>query len=712
MKLPTDKTALLVLLVCTPMFGAADPNLQSPHSAASGAIKLLVVDETGNSLPQPAVIFDGKSAELSMPITETDGESTVSVPAGRYWVSWAEAVEEFSELTTVRPGETNTVLIKIPRSIWLTFCRSNNPPSHRKQLLALRPPQEVRQHLVHFRDWESHAPAVLRADATEADMSKARKLAMTEWLDALERWEPPKEADAEQVRLFRATRDLNLSLAQRIFAIAGTLEDVEGIFKSPYGQSFAGLQLIGWIEARHEKLSIGRLIEVARGTKATRSDAAIVLSRLGLRGGAKLLRDQTKTINAASAALLLDDLDPETLGAMRTNIMKVAAWKTRALDYDRNVIPASLYLLAHGNMDDWKMVSSLRFGVGQQSFFVGVADNPAQFAQPVVANRNYILISEILQRMSDRTARDSLAIRRRVNDAMAEAEVALLRGSPTASRVTSLTTSSVLQSSWMPDVDAVRLFGGFRRTKKLGPQDGGLYTTWMSMPEHVDHYVNEWLGGKMGFLPHLEYVETTALSDAVARLGNGRKPPAYDLYMAYKRIGHRQRVVVNPLPMGQRRWPYVAAFHEKGSSGNQEYGGGISGVATLAASFSGSTLILKLRLEQRVHYESSGAFLNIGGREKREEWPHHRYATNYGLQLIEKIVVRRGNRQFVADEVGREDGAFLFEAKLDSDSQADLWVDIEMGFMDQSWTLTECLYLGEVARELRLARNQSKPNRQ
>jgi hypothetical protein len=132
----------------------------------------------------------------------------------------------------------------------------------------------------------------------------------------------------------------------------------------------------------------------------------------------------------------------------------------------------------------------------------------------------------------------------------------------------------------------------------------------------------------------------------------------------------------------------------------------------LKGEIQGNTLLLGIKLDQRVHYEQGQALLGIGNRQDMAEFPHYRYMQNHGRPLIESVVIRRGSKPLEVTEQKPAEGGggdewLKFAAVMDNASLGDLWVDLNLKCVDQTITLTDGLFAGPVGASLREQQNQS-----
>lgn len=711
---------LFVVIALTGVIGAETPTPSPSPSATEkdtdkASVRMVLEDATGHAFPQAIAIYDGDQTEFEKAIAQSKTvDEPVTVPAGRYWVV-SNDDESQSELVTLAAGEAKEIKRKVERGLWVSVSAGAKKPNQRL-LIVLRPKSDMERWLKGSRGAGDYHFSARRPDATDENLEKARKLALTTLPTLIaDKPDPPETLSKEEAAIWRTRRFVNTDACYRILGVAGKREDIDSLLKMAGEAALSGWResvtfAIASIEARYDLLENGRVAEMVRGKDERWVwPAAKALARLGLDAGQDVFRrelvSRKEESNAYHAAFRLSsDGNPETLKAMRAylrSFSEESAKKTPPANQAR------VHLLTFGELADWRLAASFPFGPGDADTLAYLSENP----RVLLRDRGTVAIQEL----RDRGPTELAAIRDWQNDIGAKqaikAEPSL---HPSQAYSNRMNTMILLQSSFFPDIKAVCFYRGLSGSSpvfKLLPKEGYLTTSlsWFAYPEHLDLFVNEWLAGKMRYVFQLDYVEHGKLEEAVKRLGNGRVPPGYEAYLAYHAIAHRQWFVYDPMPLGERRWPYLFAYRERNkSTGAEEFGGGISGVASLKAEWQGNTLALKVKLDQRVHYEQSGAMFGVGNRESKDIYPHHKYSIDGGRPLLASVVVRRGGTTFPVNDLKREqDGWFEFEAPMDSASLADLWVDVNLGFLDQKITLTEALFVGTPATQMRESRRSA-----
>lgn len=704
--------AMTLTLAAPPVPGQQQQ--QQQPTGELGSVRLLLEDSIGVTSVQQAQLYAASSAELKDPVAESSGpDKVIKVRAGKYWLVPVDD-QSLSETVTVVAGETQDVKLSVDRSLWLTFTEKKDALPG-KVLMKVRAKPKLEDWLKGMRLGADYYLAQRRPNATDADLEAARQLALKRLAEFLnEPAKAPESATPQEKEAWGAERSFEGSLLFKILSVAGRMEDVETLANLwrpgyPEGWFESLITAIGVIEARHDSLEKGRLASMLTAELPAQSvTAARTLRFLGLPVGTDVLRRYLisradATEGYSPAYWLVDDPSPDTIRAMREFLAQ------RLKDNKSMFVEGCIYLLAHGNKEDWQFVASLTFPTWELSQLAFAAEDP----RPLIRNA-----SAALQQMRDRDPAEFEELIQWVRTHVSQRAVGSKTGLDARTAYnTSLNTLVMRQSNLIPDALAVRFYKGFAGVTPLGKglaEPGSLVSqlTWLPYPEQLDVFVKEWLEYKMRYNWQLEFADLGAIEDAVKRLGNGKRPPGYDLYRAYHRIAHRQRSAGDPLPMGERRRPYLFAFRERSSSGEEEYGGGISGVASLRAEWQGKSLAVEIKLDQRAHYESSGAFLNIGGRQDVSEYPHHRYMAENGRPLIDSVVVRRGAKPLVVSEQKADDGWgggwFRFAVTLDEPSLSELWVDVNLKCIDQTITLTDGLFAGPVGASLREARYNAR----
>ncbi|MFO7898149.1 MAG: right-handed parallel beta-helix repeat-containing protein, partial [Planctomycetota bacterium] len=342
-----------------------------------------------------------KSGKLA---AATLAEGWVFLRPGTYWVVSAPDAR-YRRRVGVKAGGPVDVVAKSSAGLWLQFRQYERAPvvwhlfvpcsrarMHRV-LSWLRRPRED------FPSFSLHRPG-----ASPEDIARARRLALKALPFAAGPWQ---KGDEPYVR--GATRDY----VRRILAIAGEPEDARRIIQSHKPHKTAVAEFIaknGWactiarLEARHGLLEKGSLVSLLKADDEIWAlAAAIHLHKHGLTVGDDVLREYIRApslryTTATPSHVLLDSGDPRTLDAMRALMRLMLArhrewvarheewkgknkeWPTWVNSLENNTVPPVLYLLAHGNDADAKLVSSAELGWKHLYYLSFISRDPLYFA--------------------------------------------------------------------------------------------------------------------------------------------------------------------------------------------------------------------------------------------------------------------------------------------------------------------------------------------
>jgi hypothetical protein len=604
-----------------------------------------------------------------------------------------------------------------PRLVALSFRVSEDKPLETFRV-ALRPAEEMRLWLKLSRlglGSSSGDYAVRVAGATDHDLSDARRAALAT-LEALNHENPAGALNSPERAVWNAKWFAQRTAALRILSVAGELEDVSLIIDrmipaASLIDTATWLFAIGLIEARHDSLVGGRLAALTQNPNvALAFQAARTMRRFGLNNGIEVLRDtvikgKSSYEKTTAAELLAGDPGPATLSAMRELADAILADPVSARGKPGMLLWPALHLLAFGDTEDLRRVEGFPFARRQAADLAVLAENPRELIEYALGGMTFREAARVVDSFRDRGQAEYLELEDwLLETAGTKASASKEEWDQDKAYFTALNTLRFLQSAWIPHRDVVCIWKGWNRMEKADADwaaSNGV--TWMAFPDSLEALIEQWFGGNTIALALLEFHDLAEIDDVVSRRGDGKTPPGYEMYRSYRRVAHRSRIADEPFAMGQKRWPFVLAYREKTPTGEEEFGGGISGVATAVAEWDGKKrLVVRIRLDRQAHYEGGGAMFGIGDRSSATEYPHHVYMQNRGRQLIQRVGIRRGTTKFEARDTARvEDGWMVFEAMLSDSSLADLYLDIDMKFIDQPFTLSEPLFVGSLANTMR-----------
>ncbi len=645
-----------------------------------------------------------------------DPEGWAHLPPGKYWLV-ASSDRFHREVVTLKRGEKSEVRTSAERSAWVPIRMRSDLPK-RWFLFSARPADEMRRALGWVRRPGENLSsfALLRPGASPDDLAKARRLALAALSQA-------GEAGAGSALNRGAVQDY----VMRILSVAGQSQDTQTILDACQSEDRPGVLtlrektrwagLIGEIEARLGLLETGTLMGLTTQPDQTWAlAAAIQIHRHGLSAGDDLLRAHLRDSDDLSSTIvpaftLLDSPAQDTLDAMRAVLDRVITTQTddAASEPSSASIAPALYLLAYGSLDDWRRVAEVEFGPTHLFYLSHLCRDPLSAAKALIPHARGLYRNGSLELglgFLDRPEDEADALYTRLLRAVATHSASRrtrsghYRGRPFQN---SLNTSSLFCSFYMPNQTAVRFYGKFGRVTPFEPQldeRGHMpnlfeQTPWFVETGFLDRYIDWWSKGIRSFERQLDYVDHGQLAQSVDARG-GDKPYAYDLFMAAHKISTRAYTNRHDhYPVGLQRRAYVLRHHG-GSNG------GISGVAEMLYERDGNLIDIKLRLRQAALYQAT-SFIDVS---PPEHYEHHQYMIDGGRALIDSVNLRKLGQTISVPipDTEPDGGGFLaINTTLPTSDPAGWYLDVNMRFMDQTFTLTYRLFSGESARRLRMA---------
>lgn len=623
-----------------------------------------------------------------------------ALPAGMYVI---ESGSTTGITTDVAFGPEIDVIARarVNDGLWLAYGGYN---SKTVDLLRLRPRYEMQRAIGKLRfAWAEPGFAMRRAGADAASVKEALDIARRT-LSA-----------SENKRVHH-----DFYLAMRIFSAVGESEDCGRIVESSrkaagtenawtFKDKLACAAVIGRIDAAHGRLTDGTLFSLLKDSDRDWAVAAAIdLHRNGLETGDNLLHEELTTggsfERAAPAGLvLLDSLDPRTLDAMR------ALWDRIGKEQDLDVkgeieenpsLAPMLYLLAFGNTDDWERISRFRLYSEHVKYLTLLAKNPSDLMRMTAENMNlgFRMDDQAFYRLAEGYFdRPYSQLRNLIGELDRQSSSVIFENKPETPRDSPYNTSRVYMSPFLPNRTVAAVYADIGR---WGPQPAPPHPmfSWWKKKEFVPGYVSRWLKGTHTYQDQLSYFSPDEIAQEVAKQGEGKKPPDYELFMAYVRVATREHTHPYMRSEGYESRPYLARH---GSDS------GLSGVAHLRFDWKGDVLQIGVRLTQ--DRTISGGFL-ADPEDKRAHYP---FILDRGRKMIQSVMLRHEGKKIEATavEATEDESFFLFEAspKVDNRDLSGWYLDVEMKYVDQGFTLTTPLFFGENARRLRTeARLQKK----
>jgi tetratricopeptide (TPR) repeat protein len=643
---------------------------------------------------------------------------------GKYWLVYDQD-PTLRTLATLELGKKTDAVASVKDGLWLDFTTEPKEPGY-PRLYRFRSPKDMQQTLANLRlpapdrgrSW-TRRPGVNEKDVATA-LALARPLVPTSIFPSQF---PPemKEPERDRARLDYTERQ---DYIFRIFESVGEPADVDRLLAMGVRPNHEypeltrkTFQSVATMEARLGTLRQGKLAALTRSADPfVAAMAAIALATHGIHNADDVLRTavasgEMYTVAANAAWALLADGDPKTIEAMRRLADRCVAKKSElwlAARYDGNPsIAPMLYLLAHGAVGDWKLVTAMRTGLGHVGMLSLLAPDPVGTMAPVITKEANDFAMSLGQCFADRPGREAANFYRKLVNDMgafygAKQTDSLYRRQNMQSRMRQV---QAVTSWYSPNAVAADI----RRNVALHPVETSNLLTelpWWHYPGNAREFVALWLKDHRNYEAQLDYIDHDTLARLVAEIGAGKKPLQYDLYMAAHKVGTGGFQPFDEIyPLGADHRPYVLS--DEGLEGHDDFGGGISGVADLVTELSDQTLRIRVRLRQYATYNEIGTLAGIISRDHNlEMWTFQKYMHDGGRPLIAAVNVRHRGRTLDAIDTGRvEDGWMVYEATLDRPDVAETYVDLNMAFFNDRFTLIYPIFGGENGRRM-LVRQQ------
>ena len=622
-----------------------------------------------------------------------------SLPAGVYVIesgSWTGVSTEVG----FGPALDATARVSMNDGMWLTYGGYN---SKTRELLRFRPRYEMQRAIGKLRfEWSRPGFAMRRADADSASVARALDLARRT-LSGLE-----KKRSYNQ-----------FFLVMRVFSTVGEVGDPQRIIQASrkaagegnpwtFKDKLACAAVIGRIDAAHGRLIGGSLSALLKDADRDWAvAAAIELHRNGIGTGDDLLRDELSSGNgfvrsAPAGLVLLDSLDHRTLEAMRMLWDRMIREKDLDLKGQAEQNPSlapTLYLLAFGNRDDWERISRFTLWSEHVQYLTLLARNPAGLIRMTAENMSLGFswddqpFYRLAEGFFDRPYRELKGL---IGDLDRQSSSVIFENKPKTPPDSPFNTSRMYMSPFLPNRAVAAIYAGIGRWEPATAPPHPMFT-WWKKKNFVPGYVSRWLKGNNTYLDQLSYFSPDEIAQEVEKQGQGQKPADYDLYMAYVRVATREYTYSYLRSEGFESRPYLAC-HKSDS--------GLSGMANLRFNWKGDALEIGVRLIQ--DRKIGGGFL-ADAESKR---PHYPYIIDRGRKMIQSVTLRRGDTKVQAKAIEKTDDQsfFLFQGRMGI-SGRDLsgwYLDVEMKYVNQKFTLTTPLFFGENARRLRTAARLQK----
>lgn len=660
-------------------------------------------------------------------------DQPVHLKPGKYWLV-AQDDPEIRILATVEADRITESVSPVQGSMWLRFGMVKKDAPIEWHLIRFKPRQAIQRVVKDLRmtgvDNSFYWPR--RPDVTGPAAQAARQLALANLEPAFSEFKSPENAKEEEINKAWTRRDRARTDVLRILFAVGQAEDVRAfldIYAKTRGaandyESIPILKALAAVEARCGVLENGELMKIASAASdpMAPSAAAALMSR-GVSNPAlrqtilAALRNTDRFPSGElSAPLLAEPLSADEMQAMRSIWQRAVELQHKHSNTWSNyygqdaTYPVLAALLAYGDLEDLKSIGKMTLRIGHASWLAYLAEDPLAPLQVVITNEHYWHADRAGQTALDRPAREAMAIYRRICSAVTNDYA--MRAShwqdQQSRQYNRYRQTQMLMSYFMPST----LAASARRTAEFKIDDNSIISDlpWWHFPEFIDDAVKYWLKGSFAYVDQFDYVDHATLRQSIQKAG-GPMPVDFDLKMAAFQVGSQAHwYQYRTYPLGADQLAYCFKHMETDANGAGMYGGGISGVASLILRRDGDRLQLWIKLNQETDYHDIGTLAGIIDRNRNlPSWEHHRYVIQYGRNLIDSVVLRRGEKAVTAADTGATiNGWHVFVAPADLKTDpAQLLVDVNLALVKQKTTLTWPAYLGENGPSLREAFRQA-----
>lgn len=666
-------------------------------------------------------------------VSRGSADRSLPLAPGSYWLV-AESDPQLRVRQQVEAGQSLSAVAAAEGAVWFRFARWNQKEPAKWRLLRLRDQAAMQRALVNFR-----LPArndedfwIRRPGVASADIAHALKLAREALPLAIL---PPDRSNTpgDQLIMAWAEDELRRRSVMRIVQAVGDETDVQRIIaltrehldQMARYQVGTMLRTAAAVESRRGNLDRGELRKLLQDPQETlRWSAAGALAHRGVSDAAvraqlhqQIKQDMAHLPGEAAMLLLRQGLDETDLAAMRDLLRRcMAAAENNKFDFrDESTVQASygpvLALLAYGGIDDWRMVSERTLGMEHAALLAAFAEDPLQPLGELIDRGMYPTAIDAAQVFRDRSDRERAGLFRVLAGAIA-GHAASKKSHWQDQRAESfqLYRQTHVVGSWhTPSAMSAEI--ARKNTFELHRDSIVNHRAWWPVPQ-PQNVIKLWSQGHLAHMGQLDHLEPRELEQVMAQHAPSASLPQKDLVLAAHRIGSQSWWTDRwHFPLGADHRAYVLSYIEHDSSGKPEYGGGVSGVASLMVQRQADQLQLWLRLDQHSYYHDIGTLAGIIDRQQNlSEWAHHRFMLDHGLDMVEAVTLRRGDQVIQARDTGRTiDGWLIFTAPAASGDPAELFADIHLKFVEKPLLLSFPLHAGENGYALRSSFDPAPP---
>lgn len=654
------------------MLRVADADLREAATATS-TLRLILIDAAGQRLAAPFVLLDESGSILA----ESGDDLPLAVSPGLYQLA-AQQDLGLSTSVQIAAGETMTVHLEAPRSLWLPFARDD--PAHPLILFRALPDAEtrrlIRSHVIH-RELES-IRAFPRLAASAEEIEQALDLARKAILPLGQ--EPITDAEAAWKETAQARVE-----ARRILAVHGKEEDAALLLNHVlpfWGDGIQGALAAAYAEARLGRLENG-VVRAAIDTQDEnrRYAVASALQAFGqLEADAELLRwiETASALTSERFLVLARSMDlPEITEAYRKLVGDfIHATRAGETAYFPHV--GLEHLIAFGSDADWKLLSDA-LALADPNLHVSIAATLAPYAADPLMLTGFI---------AEEASKDSLTraqvgicqlLRLRGPDAFARINQAIQEQINARWRALNNSRDTYIQylldagGCW-PNETAARYY--HTGESKLGKKYFG--QIWMPEPWHESEILARDAEGTLSgnYFDLTDHIPIERIVAAHAAASNSSIADP-QLRIAYRKTVTRagQYAGTHAYEDGLERRPYLLRHIYA-----PDYSGAISGMAVVDPQLhEDGALSIRLRLEQVPYYHGCCDLAStIANDNNLSAWLHAPYLDHGGSELVKSIRLFRFGEEVPVRVTGPHARGWRIEAEPSDRGLAGLYLMVEL----------------------------------
>ena len=672
--------------------------------AHSAQLRVVTEDAVGRKFPVEAELLNNKGEPVT---SRPSPDGTRALPAGTYLLSLDG--QDDTRITIAENDRREIAVKGGTNSLWLDFREKKDGPVEHV-LVHLRPAAERRHAAQLHRVDPGYGirPGIPRPSASPADiaaaLSEARASISSVTNDgAADDFVGPFLFQHAFLQILCTYGDA--SDARRLASLVTTTRSFWIVAPT-----------LAAMESRLGKQADGELRKMLKSPDPViRLTTAKLLAYHGDFSGrslllAELLRKITKedweTFGAAGA--MLADTGSDTRRAMREVISRYQRpdWSDPSWGFAATAsIPASAWLLAHGDVDDWRAVTQLEFGAGHVTALLPYITEPAKLTRFFVRSRGNLDIVPHLAFAMDLPEEQIEALMDGIEEQTHERGVAL--GGSIRDINSAILNFQLTCLPLRPNQALAREFyrGNYRFKPAYGDNWIGIYAPWIRDRADVPVAVNAIFAEKKPrFLWLLDRIGPSELA-TVLRDPPGTNQLGVAMLRRWLAVGEEQPDPRGGLP-AQRIGIHPFFFQNLTSSPNDQ--GTIVGSALITPALNRGRLTLTVEMRIAAHY-NTGGFIDFN-QGKKENWPHHKYVVDHGRALVNSMELRRGGKPMTLSPVRQDEaGRLVYEAEWPHADFSETEARLQLKFLDQTRTCIEQLHYSNLAYLQRLAANPRVP---